>query len=225
MCFSATASFSAGTVLLVIGSLAWRSAQRRCERPFAAIPLLFALQQFIEGTIWIAFDHDMPALNAVSTGAYLFFSHLLWPVFVPSAVLLIEPQARRRRALGAFVIAGGLVSIWLMYTMATYGIGSRRIGRHIEYVTPHVLGESTMTLYLLSTSVCMLLSSHRTVKTFGLLALASFGIAYGVYATWFISVWCYFAALLSGVVLWHFGSRVDADESRIPETIPIGECR
>lgn len=97
MCFSATASFAAGTALLAIGSLAWRSAQRRCERPFAAIPVLFALQQFIEGTIWLAFDHDMPALNAVSTGAYLFFSHLLWPVFVPSAVLLIEPQAHRLR--------------------------------------------------------------------------------------------------------------------------------
>ena len=36
MCFSATASFSAGAVLLVIGSLTLRSASRPRALPFAA---------------------------------------------------------------------------------------------------------------------------------------------------------------------------------------------
>jgi hypothetical protein len=59
-------------------------------------------------------------------------------------------------------------------------------------------------LYLLSTTVTLLLSSHRTVKLFGALSLLSFGAAYYFYATWFISVWCFFAALLSAVVCLHF---------------------
>ena len=42
---------------------------------------------------------------------------------------------------------------------------------------------------------------------FGVLALLSFGAAYAFYATWFISVWCFFAALLSAVIYLHFGVR------------------
>ena len=64
-----------------------------------------------------------------------------------------------------------------------------------------------MTLYLLSTAVSPLLSTHRMVVVFGALALLSFGAAYAFYATWFISVWCFFAALLSAVVYLHFGVR------------------
>ena len=61
-----------------------------------------------------------------------------------------------------------------------------------------------MTLYLLSTALSPLLSSHRWVLVFGVLALLSFGAAYAFYATWFISVWCFFAALLSAVIYLHF---------------------
>nr|WP_315431705.1 hypothetical protein [uncultured Albidiferax sp.] len=38
-------------------------------------------------------------------------------------------------------------------------------------------------------------------------ATASFVAAYTVYTTWFISVWCFFAAVLSGIVWLHFRQR------------------
>ena len=62
-----------------------------------------------------------------------------------------------------------------------------------------------MTLYLLSTAISPLLPTHRMVVVFGTLSLLSFGAAYAFYAAWFISVWCFFAALLSTVVYLHFG--------------------
>jgi hypothetical protein len=204
VCFSAPASFAAGTFLLVLGSLTWKAARQPRERPFAAIPLLFAVQQFIEGVIWLTFDRDTPLLNAVLTYAYSVFSHVLWPVFVPLAVLLIEPPGWRRRALGAFVAAGAFVSAWLLASIAAFGIVSQPVGHHIEYVTPHFFAVATMALYLLSTSASQLLSTHGAVKIFGALALLSFGVAYLAYTSWFISVWCYFAAVLSAVVLLHF---------------------
>jgi uncharacterized membrane protein (DUF2068 family) len=37
--------------------------------------------------------------------------------------------------------------------------------------------------------------------------LLSFIVAYGFYALWLISVWCFFAAVLSGVVWLHFRGR------------------
>ena len=63
MCFSATASFSAGAVLLGIGALTVKSSHRRREMPLAAIPLLFAIQQLTEGVIWLTFRHEAPLLN------------------------------------------------------------------------------------------------------------------------------------------------------------------
>ena len=207
MCFSATASFTAGALLLGVGTVTLKSARRPRELPFAAIPLLFAIQQLSEGAIWLTFRHDAPLLGAVMTQVYSFFSHVLWPIYVPVAVLLVEPPGRRRRVLLAFVTAGLAVGIYLLYIQLAYPIVSRPTGRHIEYVSPHFFALATMTLYLLSTTVSPILSTHRTVKVFGVLALVSFAATYLFYATWFISVWCFFAAVLSGIVLYHFGLR------------------
>ena len=203
MCFSATASFSAGGLLLGLGVLTLKSARRPRELPFAAIPLLFALQQLSEGVIWLTFRYDASQLNAVMTHVYSFFSHVLWPVYVPVAVLLIEPLGWRRRAVLALVAVGVAVGAYLFYILVAFPVVSRPIGQHIEYVSPHFFATAVMTLYLLSTTVSPILSTHGTVKVFGVLALSSFAAAYFFYATWFISVWCFFAALLSTVVYLH----------------------
>lgn len=211
MCFSATASFTAGTVLLGLGTLTLKSARRPRELPFAAIPLLFAIQQFSEGVIWLTFRYEAPQVNAVMTHVYSFFSHVLWPVYVPAAVLLIEPPGRRRRALLGFVAAGVAVGAYLLYILVAYPIVSRPTGQHIEYISPHFFALAAMTLYLTSTTLSPLLSTHRIVKVFGVLALSSFAAAYFFYAAWFISVWCFFAALLSAVVYLHFVLRNPQD--------------
>ena len=204
MCFSATASFTAGTVLLGLGTLTLKSARRPRELLFAAIPLLFAIQQLTEGVIWLTFRYEAPQVNAVMTHVYSFFSHVLWPVYVPVAVLLIEPSGWRWRALIVIVAAGVAVGAYLLYILFAYPIVSRPVGQHIEYVSPHFFAAAAMTLYLMSTTLSLFLSTHRTVMAFGVLALSSFAAAYFFYATWFISVWCFFAALLSTVVYLHF---------------------
>ena len=207
MCFSATASFSAAALLLGIGTLTLRSALATHQRralPFAAIPLLFAVQQLIEGVIWLTFGGEATLLNSVMTYVYSVFSHVLWPVYVPMAVVLMEPAGWRRRALVGFVVAGAAVGAYLMYVLVAFPVVSQPTGQHVEYVSPHFFAAVTMTIYLLSTAVSPLLSTHRMVDVFGALALLSFGAAYAFYAAWFISVWCFFAALLSAVIYLHF---------------------
>ena len=204
MCFSATASFTAGAFLAGVGTLTLKSISRPRDLPFAAIPLLFAMQQLSEGVIWLSFSHEAPLLNTIMTHVYSFFSHVLWPVYVPVAVLLMEPSGWRRRALLVFVAVGLAVGGYLLYVMFAYPVFSRPTGQHIEYVSPHFFAAATMTLYLLSITFSLFLSTHRAVKAFGALALVSFVAAYYFYATWFISVWCFFAALLSLVVYLHF---------------------
>ena len=203
MCFSATASFTAGVVLLGVGVLTLRAARRPRELPLAAIPLLFAIQQLTEGVIWLTFSHETPLLNTVMTHVYSFFSHVLWPVLVPVAVLLVEPPGWRRTTLATTCAAGLAVGAYLLYNLATLPVIARPTGQHIEYVSPHFFAAAVMSLYLLSTCVGPILSSHRMVRLFGVLALLSFASVYYFYAAWFISVWCFFAALLSITILVH----------------------
>ena len=207
MCFSATASFAAGSVLLGVGVITLLLVRQPRELPFAAIPLLFALQQLTEGVVWLTFQYEMPLLNVVMTQVYSFFSHVLWPVYVPVAVLMLEAANWRRRALLAFALIGLAVGGYLLYSMIDYPIVSQPVGEHIEYRAPHYFPLLAMALYLTSITISLLLSSHRAVKVFGVFALLSFIAAYYFYAKWFISVWCFFAALLSVVVYLHFVRR------------------
>lgn len=103
MCFSATASFIAGASLPAIGAMTVKKAERKAELPFAAIPLLFGVQQILEGIIWLTFRFDTPLLNTFMTNAYSLFSHVLWPFYVPFAVLALEPVPWRRKVLYAFL--------------------------------------------------------------------------------------------------------------------------
>lgn len=219
MCFSATASFAAGGFLLGLGTMTLKTA--RCVRymPFAAIPLLFAVQQLSEGVIWWTFSHDAPLLNSVMTHVYSFFSHVLWPAYVPLAVLLMEPPGWRRSALVTVVAIGAAVGAYLLYMLVAFPVVSRPIGQHIEYVSPHFFAAVTMTLYLIATTASLLLSAHLRVRVFGAVSMVAFAVAYAFYARWFISVWCFFAAVLSVLVYVHVAAqRASRNRPRLEHT-------
>ncbi len=217
MCFSATASFMAGGLLLVAGVAAQKLASRPAERFYAAIPLLFAIQQLTEGIVWVTFGDVSPGVNAWATQIYSFFSHVLWPVYVPIAAWLLEPDARRRRLLAVVCAAGLAIGVYLLYTLFAYPIVARPTGGHVEYDSPHFYVAVSMTLYLLATTVRLLLSTQPRVRLFGALALGSAVLAYAFLARWFISVWCFFAAVLSiSVLLQLMPRRAGAELSRVP---------
>ena len=203
MCFSATASLTAGTILAGLGIVTTSMARTRGERVYGAIPLLFATQQLTEGVVWLSFGWDVVGLTATATQLYSFFSHVLWPVYVPVAAWLIEPDHHRRRLLAVVCFAGLGVGAYLTYAMFAYPIVAVPIGGHIDYASPHFYVAVSMGLYLTATTVSLILSSHRWVRLFGLLALGSALAAYALYARWFISVWCFFAAAMSVVVALH----------------------
>lgn len=207
MCFSATASFASGGLLLGLGTLTLRTARHARQVPFAAIPLLFAVQQLSEGVIWWTFSHDAPLLNSVMTHVFSFFSHVLWPVFIPLAVLLMEAPGWRRTALAVVVAIGAAVGAYLLYMLFEFPVASQPAGQHIEYVSPHFFAAVTMTLYLIATTVSLLLSTHLRVRVFGAASMLAFAVAYASYARWFISVWCFFAALLSVLVYFHLAAQ------------------
>lgn len=204
MCFSAQASFVAGAALLAIGTVTVRRVAVPREWPYALIPVLFGLQQLLEGALWLTFPDRAPTLNTWLTHAYSFFSHVLWPVYVPLAALALEPVRWRRRVLAAIAAVGGAVGIYLLAMLVRLPITARVTGQHILYDSPHFYVLTTMALYLLGTCVSLMFSSHRRIVAFGIAAFGSAVAAYAFYATWFISVWCFFSAGMSVIVVWYF---------------------
>ena len=204
MCFSAQASFTAGTVLLIVGAATVRRARARSELPYAWIPVLFGIQQLLEGALWLTFPDRAPLLNTVLTHAYSFFSHVLWPIYVPLAALALETVPWRRRVLIGIALAGSAVGLYLLATLFTLPIVATVTGQHIAYESPHFYALAAMSLYLLGTCASLMFSSHARVVAFGVAAFASAVAAYAFYATWFISVWCFFAGVLSVIVFLYF---------------------
>ncbi len=205
MCFSATASFSSAALIAAIGIATVRQVKHPRELPLAAIPLLFAFQQAVEGALWLqlADAGSREAVAALSL-AFLVFAKVLWPAYPALAVLPIEPDPRRRHAFCAIAGLGCAISIytlsWLPDAAPAVCIRGHSIG-YGEY--GNALSWQSF-VYLLCTCVPLLLSSSGAVQNFGLIVLAGFLVsAYSYFAT-FVSVWCFFAAAGSSLLYLHF---------------------
>ncbi len=207
MCFSASASFIAGTSLCAVGVATLKTVEARAELPFAVIPLLFGIQQLIEGVLWLTFRHEAPLLKQTMTYLYSGFSHVLWPMYVPLAIGVLETVRWRKRSIFAFAAAGAAVGFYLLYFMVTRPMIAEIIGRHIVYVSPHFYLVPVMILYLAATCVSCFFSSHGFVRLFGVLALLSFAAAYLVHVMAAVSIWCFFAAILSLLIYVHLRFR------------------
>jgi Family of unknown function (DUF6629) len=200
MCFSATASFAAGTALTVTGVVTLKMARDRSETPFAAIPLLFGVQQLTEGLIWLNFGGVATLPDPVLTVFYSLFSHVVWPALLPFAIAGLEDVPWRLRALTICKYIGVAVGLYLLYFIVMFPTTAVVQGAHIAYEMPHFFSIPVMTMYLIATCVSSMLSSHRLVQVFGVLSFVTFVAAYLIHAATFFSVWCFFAAILSFLV-------------------------
>ena len=203
MCFSASVSFVAGTVLTVVGISTLRMTTRRRAIAFAAIPLLFGIQQFSEGLIWLSLRHGLEMPIAPLTLFYSLFSHVIWPLYVPFSIGLLETESWRKKALMACQIAGLAVGFYLLYIVLKFPVIAQIQGGHIAYESPHFYILVVVTLYLTATCISGLLSSDRVIQLFGALALTSSVLAYLIHVNTWFSVWCFFAAVLSCVIWWY----------------------
>jgi len=207
MCFSASASFIAGTSLCAIGVATVKRAEARSELPFAMIPLLFGIQQLTEGVIWLTFSHNAPLLKQTMTYLYSIFSHVLWPMYVPLAMGVMEAVRWRKKAIFAFEGAGIVVGLYLLFFIVTRPVVAEVVGSNIVYASPHFYLIPVMLLYLAATCVSCFFSSHGFVKLFGVLALLSFIAAYLIHVMAFFSIWCFLAAILSLLIYLHLRFR------------------
>lgn len=204
MCFSATASFVVGGALTATGVVTMRKVKTKAESPFSSIPLLFGIQQTIEGVIWVSFG--LPSLNTVMTYAYLIFAYVLWPVLVPIAILLVETHSTRKNILRVLSLVGFAMGMYLLYFIFTDPGRAHIVNKSIAYNYRHLYNLLPLTLYVVVTCGSGLVSSSRIINIFVISVLTSFFGAYWFYSITFISIWCFFAAILSVLIFWYFRS-------------------
>lgn len=204
MCFSAAASFTTAALTGAAGALAMTRVNTPRELPLAAMPLLFAVQQTIEGLLWLNLRSAEGALTDGLTFLFLMFAQVLWPIWAPLAVLLVEPSRMRRRLMWPWLALGAGVSAYLLWGLLNGPHGARLVHDHIAYGTEQPHPTLIALAYLAATSVPLLLSTRRTIVALGAVVLVGSATAFVFYWSAFQSVWCYFAAAGSLVLLGHF---------------------
>lgn len=217
MCFSTTASFTAGVVLTTIGVASIKKTSDVRKLMFACIPFIFALQQFSEGFVWITLlNNSEPSLQQIAINLFLVFALVFWPATVPLSIFLIEENRQRRITLGIIAGLGILFSILSIYYLLAYHSTALISKLHIHYqldVPGHgkiILGF----LYLVPTVLSLFISSVKKVPIMGCLVLLSYFVTKFLFDDYLLSIWCFFSATISLMIYYilslnHSSSKTD----------------
>jgi len=205
MCFSAGASFAGGVVITAIGVMTVRKSNDPSRRMFSAIPLIFGVQQISEGFVWVALQssgHDL--MLSISAFIFLLAAVVIWPLMVPLAVFLMERVQSMKRVLLIFVGVGLLTSLYYGSRLFFYEIEPMISHHHIKYVGdfPRTYATPAFIAYLVATLIPIFLSSVRRMWLLGVLMAFSCLVTGIFFKEYLTSVWCFFAALISIVILW-----------------------
>lgn len=205
MCFSSEASFTAAALLLPSGALSIQRAYRTDRRylPICALPLLFGLQQLLEGFVWISgTSGDLDLVERYSIG-YMLFSWLAWPIWVPFSVYFLEP-GRRKPLYLLFAIAGAVLGAgqFLPYFVHGSWLTVRFLDHAVVYGGIELFDflfarELTYSIYLTLIILPLFLSTRSEVRIFGVLVGLVAVITYLFFRFAYISVFCFGGALMS----------------------------
>ncbi len=221
MCFSATASFGASAVLGVIGVVTMSKAKTKPQKVFAGIPLVFAVQQLAEGFLWLSLkDQAIAAGEPLFTYAFLLFAMAVWPFYIPFSIWLLEKDVKRKKLIRGFVWMGVIVAVGVVGVLFIYPVEvitpfcpTCPVGKempitkqhlHYEFAIPGYIKNLIVTfsvLYIAATIITPFLSSIKKMKWLGIVFMVSYLFAITFFNGFVISVWCFFAAVLSFVVL------------------------
>lgn len=204
MCFSAGASFTGGVIITAIGVMTVRRNSDPSRRMFAAIPLIFGVQQISEGFVWVALQSSGNDLMlSIASGIFLFAAVILWPVYLPLSVMLMEKIKLRRQIIWFLFITGLVASLYYAIGILLFDVTPQISSHHIKYANefPRPPANSIFIIYLIATLTPLFVSSVRKMWLMGLLMTISCLITGIFFREFLTSVWCFFAALIS-VVIW-----------------------
>ena len=204
MCFSPSVSFIAGASLLAVGAGSINYAKEPHQNFFAVIPILFATQQFFEGLLWLSLlNADFLELKRSSMYGFLLFAQIIWPVWVPLSIWNLEEDKKKKKLQTIFLLMGIVVSTYLLFCLLFFPVSTEISNGHIQYALdfPHTEIYILSIMYFIPIVISPFFSSVKYMKILGVLVFFSFLITSLFFNENLISVWCFFAAIISIMVL------------------------
>jgi hypothetical protein len=205
VCFSPQADVGGGLVICAIGVDAVRHiGQRREFIALAWMPVLLGVHQFIEALVWLWLQGHAPGgIGRVALWAYLLIAFVVLPVFVPLAVIAVEPAGRRKQLMVPFAVLGAAVAVTLLAAMTRGPVGVELASYHLSYRLRISAGFLVIALYVVAVCGPLLVSGHRNVVLFGVVNLVAVVVIARLTVAGFASVWCGWAAVSSAAITLH----------------------
>jgi hypothetical protein len=206
MCFSASASFTAAGISAAAGIVAISRHARSGDILLAAMPIVFSVQQVIEGVLWLELASlpEGSSTQSVLGVIFLAIAQAWWPVYAPLAAILAEGKRPHRFLMFAALFFGLAVSIHFLVEIASQPVSVSVAGSHLVYTQHEPAYIYFATVYLGVTAIPFLVSSHGTLRLFGLFVAGGAVLSATAHSEAFVSVWCFLAAVASCVIAWHF---------------------
>ena len=205
MCFSPEASFAGGIIISAVGVATIKKVHKPSQIIFAAIPLFFGIQQIVEGSLWLTLlDQDYYYTQKISTYIFLIMADVLWPTMIPLSVLFMEENIKRKKMLRILLAMGITLSLYYAFCLLFFHVTPQIMGYHIQYDTgfPQSLSIAAFIVYLVVTITPLFISSIQRTHLLGILMFSSCLITAIFFTQYLTSVWCFFAAIISGVIFW-----------------------
>lgn len=224
MCYSTTVSFAAAAVLTGGGVACLKKAGgfNHLTGVFPALPLLFGIQQVFEGVVWWSLGTNDPELLRTSAMGFLLFSHVIWPIVIPFSCYLAEPESRHKglflllTLLGAVFGFSTYIPLWLNPDWLVVFERHHSIVYQTMLLYDAVLPRSVVTLaYIAIVLLPLLLSVRHSYRVLGLLMLLAAMLTAAMFKLAFISVWCFFAALISLYIYYIVVVEPEAESSTV----------
>jgi hypothetical protein len=192
-------------VICAIGIDAVRHVRRRRELlALASIPLLLGAHQFIEALVWLWLQGHVPrGIGHVALWAYLLIAFVVLPVFIPLAVIALEPTRRRKAMMVPFALTGTVIAALLLAAMIHGPVGVKLAPYHLAYSIRVPDGFLIIALYVVAVCGPLLMSGYRNVVIFGAVNLVAVIIIARLTVSGFASVWCGWAAISSAAIALH----------------------
>jgi hypothetical protein len=205
MCFSPEASFAGGVIISAIGVLTIKKVHKPSQIVFAGIPLFFGIQQLAEGFLWVTLPSpDLISIQRISTYLFLIMALVIWPFMIPLSVTLMEEDSSRKKNLRLLLLLGVFLSAYYSFCLIFFKVNPNVSCYHILYKNdfPAALSLPAFMIYLFVTITPLFISGIKRTWMLGILMMLSCLVTAIFFTQFLTSVWCFFAALISGVVYW-----------------------
>jgi len=206
--YFAVLNFTLSGAIGVVGILTLRKVSTPNEVLFALLPLLFALHQFTEGFVWLGVGgHIEKRALDLAAGIFIYYAQGALPFLVPLSVWLIEKVAWRKRILFFLTLLGFGLAAYTMYGLSTVPSTVSVVNNTLYYNNPWTANYYDAIIYIITTCGSLMLSSSISVALFGVLNLIGLILIYLWRPYGFTSLWCLYAAAISGLLYFYFVER------------------